>query len=241
MYKLLLIFLGMLTWLSSTQPLGVNVARDWLRRGYAAYQRGEYGDAEVSFRRALAANPRFAEARYNLGLALYQQQRYGEALQYFRQSEQNLPANQRSQLFYNQGNTLLKLNRLPQAAAAYRQSLRLRPSYVPAQKNLSYVLARLNQKNARKDVLRHINQMQKQLIKNAESSKTERKNESSEKPTEQQASSASKNQIQSPQEQLNTSEMETMLKQLDQAEKQIRGRRSGAKAEKSVKKEEKDW
>lgn len=246
--KALLAFLGMLLaapWLASwlaTQPLGISPERDWVRQGYAHYRNGDYGDAEVSFRRALAHDPAFAEANYNLAQALYQQQRYAEALKYYVAARPNLPLLQQPSLAHNQGNALLKLNQWAAAAAAYRQALRLWPGYTPAQKNLSYVLAKLAEK--KKDVIRNVNQAQKKLDEKANQSQKEQSDESSEKPADQnadQTNSQSKSNIQSPQEQLNAADMEQMLKQLDQSEKQIRGRATQSKAEKKVKTEAKDW
>ncbi len=241
-FVLLVIAVPWLANLPTQQPLGVDAGKDWLRKGYRQYQQGEYGDAEVSFRRALAQNAGLAEANYNLAQALYQQQRYAEAVKYYVLAKQNLPVAQKASLFHNQGNALLKLNRFLEAASAYRQSLQLRPGYLPSQQNLSYVLAKLAEK--KKDVIRNINQVQKQLNPEATETQKKQSEESSEKSDSQQADQANsdtKSKIESPQEQLNASDMEQMLKQLDQAEKQIRGRASNAKAEKKVKTEEKDW
>ncbi len=110
-------------------PLGTRPERDHLRRGLEQYRQGEYGDAEVSFRRALAAKPGFAEAAANLGNALFQQSRFPEAERFYKASLPHLPVAARPGVWQNLGNTLLKQNRLIEAAEAYRQVLRLKPHH----------------------------------------------------------------------------------------------------------------
>lgn len=230
--------------LFSSPPPGVLPERDWLRRGVAQYRNGAYGEAEVSFRRALAIRPGFAQANYNLAHALYRQQRYAESLEYYRQAQPNLPKNAWAQVRYNQANALLQLNRLPEAANAYRQALRLHPGFTNAQKNLSYVLLKITVQTHKKDVIRNATQAPKKPGDPAEKNNKPAENESAQKPPDSKAtesSSQSKSQIQSPQAQLSQPYMENLLKQLDQAEKQIRGRATKAKAEKNGKTEEKDW
>lgn len=239
--KLLLTLLGMLF---LAPPPSVLPERDWLRRGLVQYRRGEYGDAEVSFRRALFAKPGFAEAHYNLGQALYQQQRYAEALRCYQQAQPMLPSARQLSLWHQAGNAWLRLNHLPEAAAAYRQALKTRPDYAPTQKNLSYVLSKMAEKTVRKDVIRNLQQTRKKPGENTQKSDSDDKKESSEKSNDNNATQAteqSASRIQSPQTQLSKQDMETMLKQLDEAEKQIRGRTSQAKSEKTTKTEAKDW
>jgi len=235
------IFLAMLFF---GQSLGVLPERDWLRRGNVQYLNGAYGDAEVSFRRALSARPDFAEASYNLAHALHKQQRYSESLAYYGRSAAGLPPAALPQLHYSRANALLQLNRLPEAANAYRQALRLQPGFKAAQKNLSYVLLKMTEKNNKKDAARNISKTQKKLKGNEKESENTDEKQSADKPDDSDAAesqSQSKSQIQSPQTQLSQPDMESLLKQLDQAEKQIRGRTTKAKAEKNMKTEEKDW
>lgn len=230
-----LLFLGILFF--AGQP----PERAWLRRGVAQYHNGAYGDAEVSFRRALAARPGFAQARYNLGHALYRQQRYAEALECYRQARTGLPRHALAQWHRSRANTLLQLNRLPEAASAYRQALRLQPGFESAQKNLSYILLKTTEKD-RKNVVRNMKPAPRQP--NPDKNEKPGEEEAGEKPGGNNASgseSQSKSRIQSPQAQLSQPDMESLLRQLDQAEKQVRGRKTKAKTEKTTGTEQKDW
>lgn len=247
MIRSLVVFLGIavvvpwIIYFFTGRPVGVSSDEQLLRQGNAFYQQGEYGEAEVSFRKVLASNPEISEAKFYLGLSLYQQQRYTEALPYVNKSSQ-LSNKFKPQALHIQGNILLKMNRWTEAASCYRNELLLRPGYLPAQKNLSYVLQKMAEKSQKKDPIRNINQKQKQLDQSK--NKSEEENNSSGDSQNQDASqseSSSKNNIQSSQQQLNASDMESMLKQLDQAEKQIRGRNSKARPEKTIPSDMKDW
>jgi tetratricopeptide (TPR) repeat protein len=58
-----------------------------VRRGNKAYNDSNYVEAEVNYRRALEKNNQSFEAHYNLGDALYRQDKSPEALeQYTKQS-----------------------------------------------------------------------------------------------------------------------------------------------------------
>jgi tetratricopeptide (TPR) repeat protein len=51
--------------------------------GYGYYCRGEWAEAEKTLRKAVAANPKFANAWINLGMTLAKQNKYDESLQAF--------------------------------------------------------------------------------------------------------------------------------------------------------------
>lgn len=61
-------------------PIGARVGAN-LAKAYS--DRRRFADAERVAREAVTLNPRYATARYNLGVALYYQDRYGEALEAF--------------------------------------------------------------------------------------------------------------------------------------------------------------
>ena len=86
---------------------------------------------------ALQANPRYAEAHNNRGLALQLLERFEEAAAAHAEAlrlEPTFP-----EAHNNRGTALQKLNRLAEAEAAYREALRLRPESVQARVNLGNV------------------------------------------------------------------------------------------------------
>jgi tetratricopeptide (TPR) repeat protein len=117
--------------------------RQMARKGVAFEEGFRLGDAEVAYKRALKKNPLMPEINYNLGNVLYQQERYLEALEQYRQVIINKEASSslKSKGYYNIGTTLLKLNRITDSKKALEESLKLNPKNTFAKYNLAYLLA----------------------------------------------------------------------------------------------------
>ena len=114
--------------------------RDWTAEALALWKEGKYTDpnkAKSYWDRAIAANPKFAEAYNNRGLALYNLNLYQEALQDFSQSIRMKP--DYAEAFNNRGNVYYQMDQYEKAQADFDQSLKLRPKYSKAQMNRGLV------------------------------------------------------------------------------------------------------
>lgn len=103
--------------------------RPHVRRGVALLEQERFAEAEAEFRSALQLKPSSFEAAYNLGTALFRQEKYDEALQ---QLQATTPfANDDKQglasLFHNLGNSYLFGQNIDQSIEAYKQALRHNP------------------------------------------------------------------------------------------------------------------
>jgi tetratricopeptide (TPR) repeat protein len=99
--------------------------------GYSHYQRGEWQEAERWFRQALALAPGHARAAVNLGLALGQQGRYGEALAAFEQAVSPAEA------LVNLAFVYQTQGKREEAKQAYRKALELQPDLDLARRALA--------------------------------------------------------------------------------------------------------
>ena len=103
-----------------------------IRKGNKAFEKGNFSDAEVSYRRALQKNPNSLPALYNLGNALYRQEKYEDAQKaYIRASTQaNKKGNEQklAKAYHNLGNSFFAMQQFDKAIDAYKKSLRLNPS-----------------------------------------------------------------------------------------------------------------
>jgi Ca-activated chloride channel family protein len=105
---------------------GWRLADLWLtadQQGRYHFDRGEY----------LAAAERFQDPMWK-GVAFYRAGRYQDAFAAF--SRVDTPES-----YFNQGNALARLGRLPAAVASYREALKRRPGWPEAKANLALVLA----------------------------------------------------------------------------------------------------
>ncbi len=97
--------------------------RGMVRKGNGQYEDGKFAEAEITFRKAIDKNHRSYKGSYNLGNALYRQEKYKEAAQQFGSSlgfAENKQAAFRN--LHNQGNALLKSGEYGPSVEAYKKA-----------------------------------------------------------------------------------------------------------------------
>lgn len=114
-----------------------------LRQADQAYNAQRLGEAEEGYRKALDKEA-LPHVQYNLGNAVYGQERYEEAARHFEQAAQGAPNNEsKSMAYHNLGNAHFQQGNFQEAAEAYKQSLRLQPGNRDTQYNLSQALRQI--------------------------------------------------------------------------------------------------
>ena len=126
-----------------------------VRRGNLQYNDSNYVDAEVNYRRALDKNDQSFEAHYNLGDALFRQEKFPEALEQYAKAEQLVKSNDKTRkeqidkrladTYHNMGNALYAQQQYDKAVAAYQQSLRRNPKDNDTRYNLVKAMQQLQQ------------------------------------------------------------------------------------------------
>ena len=144
------------------------------RKGNTHYETGNFIDAEINYKKALAKNADLLEAQFNLGDALVKQERFDEALEAFEKvsastEDQNLKAN----ALHNKGNVLLSQQDLEGAIESYKDALRINPKDQETRYNYAYVKKLLDDQQQQ-------NQDQDQNEDNQEDNKEEDKEQNEE-------------------------------------------------------------
>ena len=93
--------------------------------GQSCFLAGLMQPAKVHFEKALEANPQNGPAAFFLGMVLYQETRYFEAVEAFRRAHDLVPQNPYSLIY--RGRALLKLGRADEARADIASGLALSP------------------------------------------------------------------------------------------------------------------
>lgn len=127
--------------------------RKHIRSGNKDYEALEYGRAESKYRGAMMKDEGSFEAAFNLGDALYKQNRYEEAAGTWGRLAEHpgITAGQRAKAFYNLGNSQFQQHKLKEALDSYKKSLICNPDDLQAKFNLAYVQKLLDQQDENKD------------------------------------------------------------------------------------------
>ena len=123
-----------------TPQAAVEKDKDWTAAALALWKDGKYSDpntAKSYWDRAIAANPKLAEAYNNRGLAFYNLNRHQDAIKDFSQSIRMKP--NYAEAFNNRGNAYYELDQYEKAQADFDQSLKLKPNYSKAHMNRGLV------------------------------------------------------------------------------------------------------
>ena len=114
------------------------------RSGDLAYTEADYGQAEIDYHKAYEKE-KDHKSSFNLGNALFQQERFEEAATYFENAAGMMPDNiSKSMAFHNLGNALLKQQKLEESIEAYKKAIRLNPNDSDIKENL--LLAKMAKK-----------------------------------------------------------------------------------------------
>jgi len=120
--------------------------RKYLRQGNSKYYEDNFNESEILYRKALEKNNSSTSAIFNLGDALYRQNKFEDASkQFMAAAELENNTIRKSESYYNLGNSLLKANKIAESIEAYKNSLRLNPQNMKAKYNLAYAQDLLKQ------------------------------------------------------------------------------------------------
>lgn len=202
-----------------------------LRRGNRQYTDSNYVDAEVNYRRALDKNNKSFQANFNLGDALFRQEKYPEALEAYQKAEQAINASDKestitnsrlASTYHNIGNALYAQQQYDKAVNAYQQSLRLNPKDNDTRYNLVKAMQQLQQQQQQQ------NQQQQQKEEKQEQQQQE-----------QQQQQQNQQQQQQNQDQMDKETAEQILQALQQDEQETQEKLQRQQGKK--RRVEKEW
>ncbi len=151
-----------------------------VRKGNKQYQKQDYTSAEVDYRRGIEKNPNSFEAHYNLGNALFKQDKYPEAQAEWQKAAQLIEGEenkqQLSESYHNLGNAYFAQQQYDKAVAAYKESLRNNPKDNDTRYNLVKAMQMLQQQQ----------QQQNQDQQNQDQNKDEQQNQDQQQDQQQQ-------------------------------------------------------
>ena len=122
-----------------SRPLGggTAIAAGLLSVGLDHHRAGRLAEAEIWYRRVLAAEPNHADALHLLGVIAHEFGRRDLAVKLIRQA---IRQNGKLDYFFSLGDVFHSHGKLDEAVAAYRQAIHIRPDLAEAHYNIGTVL-----------------------------------------------------------------------------------------------------
>ncbi|MBB6130341.1 tetratricopeptide repeat protein [Mucilaginibacter lappiensis] len=121
--------------------------KKYIRQGNQLYQQQNYKDAENNYRVSIGKQGKTVAGNFNLGDALYKQNKYADAGQQFSKiAAASKNKNVLAKAYHNLGNSMLQSKKLEESVTAYKKSLLNNPENEETRYNLAYAQEKLKQK-----------------------------------------------------------------------------------------------
>ena len=205
--------------------------RRFIRNGTDHYENEEYVESEVEFRKALEKAPNSFEARFNLGDALFKQEKIDEAIQQFQSLTNNTEDKERlSDIYHNIGNGFFAKQELEKSIEAYKEALRNDPDDDETRYNLIAAQKLRDQQE----------EQEQEQEKEQEQEQQQQQQEQEQQQQEQQQQQQQQEQQKKQQQGMSKEDAERILRSIDENEKEIQERIRKAK-EKQQQDIKKNW
>jgi len=226
--------------------------RKFIRKGNKDYEDKNYTQSEVNYRKALEKDGDSFEANFNVGDALYKQEKYEEAADKFASLTHRDVSDQKlARAYHNRGNSLLKANKLKESISAYKQALRYNPNDMETKHNLTYALRQLRKQQQQKKEQNQKQQQDQQdqnqqQKKNQQDQKNQQDKQNQNRRDQQEQQDQKKQQQQSPQggggkQRISKEDAKRLLQALENDEKQLQKKLKKKKAKPVKVETTKNW
>ncbi len=111
--------------------------------GNRLFEEEKYDQALNKYRDAQVYSPESPLLKFNIADAQYKKNKYEEALKEFESALTTDDATAQAKTYYNLGNTLYRMGKLPESILAYKESLKINPDDEDAKYNLEFVRRQL--------------------------------------------------------------------------------------------------
>ena len=208
-----------------------------VRRGNREYNKQNYTEAEVNYRRGLEKNKNGYEAHYNLGDALFKQDKYADAQAEFETAAKLLDKKddktRYAKAMHNIGNCAFAQQQYDKAVAAYQESLRANPADNDTRYNLVKSMQMLQQQQQQ--------QQQQQNQQNQDQKQDQQQQQQQQQNQDQQQDQQEQQQEQQQQseDQMDKETAEQILQALEQDEQDTQEKMQRQQGRK--KRVEKEW
>lgn len=217
-----------------------------VRTGNKLYEDGKFTEAEVEYRKGLQKKPTSFEANFNLGNALFRQEKYEEAMKYYGNAAAQTPDDKAklAAAYHNIGNSLLMGNQVEQSIEAYKQALKNNPADDETRYNLAFAQQMLKQQQQQnQDQQQQQDQQQEQQQQQNQQDQQQQEQQNQDQQDQQSQQDQQQDEQQQPQQQepqLSQENAQQILDALLEDEKDTQEKVKAQKA-RGTRNVEKDW
>ena len=200
--------------------------RKYIRQGNKQYKEEVFDESEILYRKALEKEQQSYSGEFNLGDAMYKQEKFEDAARSFHKlAENQTDPVKLGELYHNIGNSLLKANQLEASIEAYKQALRNNPADNETRHNLAYAQQMQQQQQDQQDQDQNQDQQDQQQNQDQQD----------------QPQNQDQQQQQQQQPQISREDAQRMLQALQQDEQELQEKLKKQKAQATKVKVLKDW
>ena len=216
--------------------------RKYIRQGNKDYSNGEFNESEIQYRKALDKEINSYEGNFNLGDALYKQEKYEDAARKFSNiADPEMDREELSRLYHNIGNSLLKNNNLEESIEAYKQALRNNPNDPDTKHNLAWAMNMLQQQQQQQQQNQDNQDQQDQDQQNSDQDQEQQEQQDQQQQQQDQQEGEQEEQKEQPRDQISEEDARRMLEALQQDEQQLQEKLKKQKAKAQRIAVLKDW
>jgi len=240
--KLIAKYLALGAFILFSITLHAQTDKKYIRKGNREYEKNKFEDSEISYRRAVDNNKQSPDAIFNIGDALYKQNKFEEAGQQFIENTNlNNDKVKKSAGLYNLGNSLLKANKLEESIEAYKNSLKLHPDNQEAKYNLAYAQDMLEQQQQQQQQQQDKDKQDKNKDKNKKDQNKDQKDQDKDQQKDQDQDKKDEKQQPPDKQQISKEDAERLLNSMANDEKNVQEKVKLAKASKTKIRTVKNW
>ncbi|MBQ7258937.1 MAG: tetratricopeptide repeat protein [Paludibacteraceae bacterium] len=210
-----------------------------VRKGNRQYKKQNYTEAEVDYRRGIEKNKNGYEAHYNLGDALYRQDKYEDALSEFSTAAKMLDRKEDKERYakamHNIGNCHFAQQQYDKAVGAYQESLRSNPKDNDTRYNLVKAMELLQQQQQQQNQ----NQNQDQQQQDQQQQQQKHQQQQQQDQNQEQQEQEQQEQPQQNEDQMDKETAEQILQALEQDEQDTQEKMQRQQGKK--RRVEKEW
>ena len=213
--------------------------RKFIRQGNKQYKEEVFDESEILYRKALEKEQQSYSGEFNLGDAMYKQEKFEDAARSFHKlAENQTDPIKLGELYHNIGNSFLKANQLEASIEAYKQALRNNPEDNETRHNLAYA-QQMQQQQQDQDKQDQDKQDQDQDKQDQNQDKQDQDQDQQDQNQNQGQQDQEQDQQQQPQ--ISKEDAQRMLQALQQDEQDLQEKLQKQKAQATKVKVLKDW